>query len=199
MTKTILLSAAAMLVVTGCAQLERGYRQEIVTTPSRTETNVTTRLEPVEIRPSYTNVSTGEIVPPAIETKLIYVTNLVQLPPVTVTNLAPIPAVQAGIQSGVGMLPFPGAGAVGYALAAIYAAYATWRNNRTASTGRKVAKALVEGIEAGRLILNETPEGRKLDAKIKDELIKHQEVAGVLNEVSVFINEHTGNTVKTPA
>jgi hypothetical protein len=68
--------------------------------------------------------------------------------------------------------------------------YASGRN-------KKLAAALVTGIEAGRQILQTTSEGQKLDAKFKDMLIAHQEAAGVLNAASTLVNTLTGNTVKS--
>ena len=62
---------------------------------------------------------------------------------------------------------------------------------------KKALSAVVLGVEAGRKILQETPEGQKLDAQLKDALIHYQEVAGVLNKVSGIVNNITGDTVKS--
>lgn len=106
-----------------------------------------------------------------------------------VTNYAPNPVAVATAQT-VAALPFPFAGTAGIALGWLITAYASIKNKRLAS-------ALVTGIDAGRQILQTTPEGQRLDAKFKDMLIQHQDAAGVLNEASKLVNKLTGDTVKT--
>ena len=113
-------------------------------------------------------------------------TGVVGLP---VTNYAPNPVASAAAQT-VAAMPFPFAGTAGVALGWMLTAYAAIKN-------RKLASALVSGIEAGRQILQTTPEGKALDSQVKDALISHQEAAGVLNAASALVNQLTGNTVKT--
>lgn len=107
---------------------------------------------------------------------------------VTNTVYEPSTMAQVGVTA-IGALPFPGAGTAGIALAWLATAYAAYRN-------KKLSVALVKGIDAGRQILQTTPEGQKLDAKFKDALIDHQEISGVLNAASQLVNEYTGDTVK---
>lgn len=87
-------------------------------------------------------------------------------------------------------LPIPFAAPAGIVLTFLLQGYASMRN-------KKALSAVVLGVEAGRKILQETPEGQKLDAQLKDALIHYQEVAGVLNKVSGIVNNITGDTVKS--
>ena len=141
--------------------------------------------------PTITPAVTNQVVHVVADTNgVIIATNVEQviIPSFTNTTYAPAPVATAtaGI---VGALPFPGAGVVGIALGWLLTAYAAIRN-------RKLAVALVTGIDAGRTILQTTPEGQKLDAKFKDALIQHQEVSGVLQAASKLVNAYTGDTVK---
>ena len=86
-------------------------------------------------------------------------------------------------------LPFPWAGTAGVILGWLATAYVALRN-------RKVAVAMVQGIEAGRVILQTTPEGKVLDEKVRRALMDHQEMAGVLNAASSLVNAYTGVTTK---
>jgi hypothetical protein len=108
-----------------------------------------------------------------------------------VTNYAPNAAATVTAQA-VSAMPFPFAGTAGIAAGWLLTAYAAWRN-------RKLASALVTGIDAGRQILQSTPEGQKLDAKFKDLLIQHQDAAGVLDAAASLVNKLTGDTVKPAA
>lgn len=123
-------------------------------------------------------------------------TEVVTVDPVTgasVTNI--VLKVRPEIEGGAKILtalPFPFAGVAGTLVGFAASAYLALRQ-------RKVAVALVQGIEAGRELLQNTPEGQKLDTKLKDELIKHQEAAGVVNAVAKLVNRYTGDTVKPTA
>jgi hypothetical protein len=123
------------------------------------------------ITPTVTNAVTGIVTPE--------ITNAVYVP-------APAPQAAASF---ISTLPLPYAAPVGIGLGWLLTAYANMRN-------KKLSSALVTGIEAGRKILQETPEGQALDAKIKDLLIQHQDIAGVLNKASALVNDLTANTAK---
>jgi hypothetical protein len=95
------------------------------------------------------------------------------------------------INSGLGMaksVPIPYAGLLGSILGLFYTAYRMFRN-------KQALKAVVMGIEEGRKILQTTPELQAIDMKIKDALIRHQELAGVLTTVSDVVNTYTDKTV----
>ena len=109
-------------------------------------------------------------------------------PAVTNVVYEPTPIAQAGAAA-IGALPFPGAGTAAIVGGWLLTALAAWRN-------KKLSVALVKGIDAGRQILQTTPEGQRLDAKFKDALIENQEIAGVLNAASSLVNNYTGDTVK---
>ncbi len=195
--KKILCAVAcglAAVIITGCGTLDKLYKQNPVVIPAATNTvAVVTPAATNQVATVATN-DAGAVLTNVTVTVVAPVTNYVQkiTPASTNMELAPNPIVQAGISTGgnvaSGMgLPFAGAGAI--ALGWLYTGYANLRN-------KKITAALVTGIEAGRQILQTTPEGQALDAKIKDALIQHQQVAGVLNEVSTLVNNLTDNTVK---
>jgi hypothetical protein len=125
-----------------------------------------------------------------VKTVTAATTNAAGVVTAATTNYAASP-LALGAATTVAALPFPFAGTAGIALGWALTAYAAFRN-------RKLATALVTGIEAGRQILQTTPEGQKLDAKFKDVLIQHQDAAGVLNSASKLVNQYTSDTVKSP-
>lgn len=108
------------------------------------------------------------------------------LPPVTNYVVNPVVTGTAGAVSAI---PLPWAGTAGTLAALLASLYVSARR-------KKLAVALVEGIEAGRMVLQASPEGQALDTKIKDELIHHQEISGVLSAASKLVSEYTDNTVK---
>jgi hypothetical protein len=123
------------------------------------------------VTPASTNAVTGAITPPSTNTT--YTAN---------------PMALAATQ-GIAAAPFPFAGTVGIGLGWLLTGIAAIRS-------KKLSVALVQGIEAGRQILQTTPEGQKLDAKFKDALIANQDAAGVLNAAASLVNQYTGDTVK---
>jgi hypothetical protein len=118
-----------------------------------------------------TNAVTGAVIPAFAET------NFVANPVIT------------GAATVVSALPFPFAGVAGVLLGALPCMYAAFRN-------RKALVAVIQGIEAGRQVLQSTVEGKKLDAVVRGELIKHQDAAGVLKTVSNLVSDYTGNTTQ---
>jgi hypothetical protein len=167
--KKILLLTALALTFTGCASTEKALLTSTATVTPATTNQVVS-----------VDATTGQSV-----------TNQVVMPPATNVTYAPSPVAVAATQT-IAALPFPFAGTAGIALGWLLTAYAAWKN-------KKLSVALVQGIDAGRQILQTTPEGQKLDAKFKDALIEHQEIAGVLNAASTLVNDYTGDTVKPAA
>jgi hypothetical protein len=154
---------------TGCASAERAlYGHTAVVTPAATNVTHQVIMGP-----------TGE--PETIDIPVV-------TPAVTNTVLAPSPAVQAVIQ-GVGATPLPFAGTAALALGWMYSAWASYRNKR-------LAGALVDGVEAARQWLQSTPEGKTVDGKLVGYLKTHQEAAGVLNAAAALVNARTGDTVQ---
>jgi hypothetical protein len=197
-SKPALCWTLALLVlcvtISGCSSLDRAlYRTQVETRPAEILATNTVTITNVVVVPEVvaTNQATGqvEVVEP-VRTNVVLTPRVeyVYAPPVTVTNLVPRPAVEAGLKAVEGA-PFPMAGLAGILLGWAYSAYAAVRNKKT-------AVAVIQGIEAGRRILQETPEGQVLDKKIKDALIEHQETAGVLHQVTQLVTSYTGNTVK---
>jgi hypothetical protein len=182
MKKLAFILPLTVALFTGCTALDKAlYETRVETTPPQiVRTNVTATTNFTAVVQADGTVTTNAIILPVISYDYA--------PAVSVTNLAPRAPISAATQA-IGALPVPGAGLGAIALGWLYTAYAAFRNKR-------VAQALVTGIEAGRRALQETPEGQKLDGRIKDALIEHQTVAGVLNEVGKLVNTYTGDTVR---
>lgn len=111
---------------------------------------------------------------------------LITLPPVTNYTVAPAVGTVTAI---AGALPIPWAGTIASILGLGASLYVGARR-------KKLTVALVEGIEAGRTLLQASPEGRALDAQVKDALIHHQEIAGVLGAAARLVSQYTSNTCK---
>lgn len=165
MKKTLALIPLLVLVA-GCNTLDKTVMEKkpVAVVQPTTVTNYT---------------STGT---PIIETKTV--TNIVYVPTGNVT-----PGVQqvTGLLTDLGTIGVPWAGVAGGVLGWLATLYVGIRRGR-------VNVALIQGIEASRKILRETPEGQVLDAKIKALLQEHQDVAGVLNEVNKLVNQYTSKT-----
>lgn len=180
-TKLIILTAILGMatLLTGCNLLDRGYDTVAIQHPAITN--------------SVTVMETNSIVNPANgqleQTITPHVTVKIQ-PAYTTTELMDKPLIASGIQT-LKSLPIPYASIGASFLAAAVSIYKLIRN-------KQALKAVVVGVEAGREMLQNTPQGQILDAKIKDILIKHQEEAGVLHIVSDVVNSYTGDTVKAP-
>lgn len=160
---------AALVMFTGCASVEKAlYNGQAVVTPAATNVSHQVVMGP-----------TGE--PETIEIPVI-------TPAVTNRVIAPSPIV-SGVIEGAKALPFPFAGTAALALGWLYSAYASARN-------KKLAGALVDGVEAARQWLQTTPEGKTVDGKLVGYLKTHQEAAGVLNAAAALVNARTGDTVQ---
>jgi len=180
-TASVLTLAAAAVVLSGCARLERGlYSQNVTAEPGRViATNYVTQTNVVEVPATATTPATQKVV---VQTNVVYET----APTTYTTNLVPRTAVTSLIGAGEA-LPIPGAGVLAGLLGWAYTAYAAVRN-------RRIGLALVDGIEAGRKIILATPGGAAVDDQFKDALIARQEAGGVLNAVSRMVNNNTENT-----
>jgi hypothetical protein len=172
--KTLFIAAAFSIAIfaAGCSTMEHA-----LLTPSQTVTPAVTNIVAV--------VSTNAAG--------VVSTNLAQVitPAVINTTYAPSTLAQGTLKF-LEALPIPGAAPAaifgGWALSA----FAGWKSRQKGA----LSVALVKGIEAGRQILQSTPEGQRLDQKFKDVLIDNQEVAGVLNAAGKLVNQYTGDTVK---
>lgn len=190
MKKLLLLS---LLALCSCKQMERAfYEEHVAQVPAQTNV-VTTYVTNTVFHPEQSNAQGGVVVPSRIESRVIPLQSYVIEPVRYETNIVVRPIVQATSEM-TGVLPIPGAGVIAILLGWAFTGYATWKNAKDKRTFQKVSKALVQGIEAGREILLETPEGQKLDLKVKEELVKHQELHDVLNEVGTLVNRYTGTT-----
>jgi len=164
--------------LSGCATLDRAYRQEVTWTNAPVVEVVTNAV--VVSRsvtgPMGTNVVT-EVVTNFVP---VFYTNMVR---VAVTNLAARPEALASIEAaGVGINTFaPGIGSiVALVLGGLYHGYRQLRN-------RKVNEALVQGVETARAILTTTPQGQVADAHFVKWLMDHQKEAGVFATVSDLV------------
>ncbi len=177
-TISLLVAASIALLFSGCGALDKAYDQQAVVTPPQTNYVTINVTNVVNVPPTATVPAHQEIqVTPTITATI--------KPAVTNFVLIDKPIVTSGLEVGKSLpIPYVGLGA-----AIIGLAYSTYRNIRN----KKINVALIQGIEGGRALL-QTPELRKYDDAIKAQLTKHQELAGVLNEVSALVNDHTTTT-----
>lgn len=174
----VLVALVAVWVVSGCATLDRAYRQEVAWTNAPVVEVVTNTV--VVSRsvagPMGTNVVT-EVVTNLVP---VFYTNMVR---VAVTNLAARPEALASIEAaGVAVNTFmPGVGSlIALVLGGLYHGYRQLRN-------RKVNEALVQGVETARAILTTTPQGQAADVQFVKWLMDHQKEAGVFATVSDLV------------
>jgi hypothetical protein len=76
-------------------------------------------------------------------------------------------------------------GIVGTLLSAVFGVWAKLRSN----TNRKTAAVLAQVIEAGRKIMDKTPQGQAAEQKWVGWMSKHQTEAGVVLEVSKLLKQ----------
>jgi hypothetical protein len=207
----VFASALAFLVAcaSGCAALDRGYKQEVTwrevpAVQVVTNTVVVTKLVPVVTERTnivlVTNAVTGgvsgyatrEPVATNLVTEIVtrvvpvFMTNFVQVP---VTNLVDRPAVTATIGAGGSLLDtfLPGVGSiVALALGGLYHGYQQVRN-------RRLNEALVQGVETARAVLTTTAQGQAVDAQFVKWLMDHQKEAGVFAAVSTLVEQVSDN------
>jgi hypothetical protein len=175
------------LLGSGCSTLDSLYGKEIQQIPGAP---IGTTIYRTNVVLEAASTNSAGIVTPARMVEVVTPEVSVQYaPPTYVTNLVPRADVDAGIKAS-GAVPVPWAGAVALGLGWLYSAYASLRN-------KQVAKALVQSVQVGREFLQSTPEGAKLDAEVKRLLARHQEYAGVAEEVgkllSSYVPGHTRN------
>jgi len=166
-TSFVILLAIACFTFIGCTALDKAVlsvHQTITPAITNAVAVVTTNADGGKL----TNIA--EVVTPAK----------------TNSEFIPAPAASTGIKI-LGGLPIPWAGTAGAVLTAALSMYASGRN-------KKLAAALVTGIEAGRRILQTTPEGQALDVQVKAALVRHQSFAGVLSEAGKLVESLTGQT-----
>jgi len=180
----VLVGLFAIGGLSGCATLERAYRQEVTWTNApavQVVTNTVVMTRSVT-GPMGTNMVT-EVVTNLVP---VFYTNMVR---VAVTNLVGRPEVLATIEAaGVGINTLmPGIGSiVALVLGGLYHGYRQLRN-------RKVNEALVQGVETARAILTTTPQGQAVDAQYVKWLMDHQKEAGVFAAVSGLVDQLSDN------
>ena len=207
----VIAGALALLVAcaSGCATLDRAYKQEVTWTNAPvvqvvTNTVVVTNTIPLVTERTnivyVTNAATGAVsgymdrepvatnVVASVVTNFVpvFYTNLVHVP---VTNLVARPEAEATIQAAGSVINtfVPGIGSiVALALGGLYHGYQQVRN-------RKVNEALVQGVETARAVLTTTPQGQAVDAQFVKWLMDHQKEAGVFSTVSALVDQLTDN------
>ena len=208
-TPFIILSLLTLIAIctcfTGCDKVDKLYdvrQASIIGTnrsiiPASYSTNFVPAVMATNVTRSYIDEATGVVVPgftnvTTIQAAAAYVTYVP-----AVTNDVPVygkaELVEKSTVTGgltiLGALPIPFAGLASGVLGLIYSMYRNVRN-------KKIAVGLVQSIDQARQLLQTTPELKAIDQKFKDTLIEHQDVAGVLSEVTQLVHDYTGNTVK---
>ena len=200
---------AALVVMAGCATLDKAYEAEVTWTNAPvvkvvTNTVVVTNVVPQVVERTnvvlVTNgvsgavsgyvsrepVATNMVTQVVTNTIPVFETNVVQVP---VTNLVARPEALATIEATGSMVNMflPGIGSMlALLLGGMYHGYRQVRN-------RKVNEALVQGVETARAILETTPQGQAADAAFVKWLMEHQKEAGVFTTVSTLVDALTDN------
>ncbi len=87
-------------------------------------------------------------------------------------------------------------GLAGTLLGGLFGLWGALRSTRA----NRAAQALAQIIETGRAILQQTPQGRRLDGEWKSWMVSHQAEAGVLAEVTKIVQQAVDNeTAQTVA
>lgn len=167
----------------GCSHLDSLFDREVKKiSDAAVRTNVVFETNMVLIAAGRTNAATGEVVPAQWRAVVQPIVTYEQAPAVYVTNLVPRASIEAGAKL-AGALPVPWAGTVALGLGWLYSAYASIRN-------KQVSRALVQSVQVGREFLQSTAEGQKLDKAFRDKLERHQEFAGVADQVSKLLKDY---------
>lgn len=104
------------------------------------------------------------------------------------TSLEPL------IQATTSFIPAPGSAPLAsLALNGALAIGAVWLGKRK-RTAEKVSTSLVQGIDTFRDILDQTPQGAKIDAKLKETLRQHQQALQVQKEISKLLDRYATPT-----
>ena len=104
------------------------------------------------------------------------------------TSLEPL------IEATTSFIPAPGvAPLTSLALNGLLAIGAVWLGKKK-RTADKVSASLVQGIDTFRDILDQTPQGEKIDAKLKETLRQHQQALQVQKEISKLLDRYATPT-----
>ncbi len=200
---------AVCAALSGCATMDRAYRQEVTWTNAPmvhvfTNAMVVTNVVPqivertniVFVTNNTSGAVSGYVARETVATNLItllvtnfvpvFETNLVSVP---VTNLVAKPEVEATIEAAGSIMNtfLPGIGSIlALALGGLYHGYRQVRN-------RKVNEALIQGVETARAVLETTPQGQAADAQFVNWLMGHQKEAGVFTTVSTLVDSLSDN------
>jgi hypothetical protein len=176
---------AVLGALSGCSTVDKAYRQEVGWTNApvvQVVTNVVVVTKVVPGEPGGASI----VVPVATNFVPVFYTNVVQVP---VTNLVARPEAVAAIEATGSIVNtfMPGAGSlVALALGGVYHGYRRVRN-------RRVAAALIQGVETARAVLTAMPQGQKADAQFVKWLMEHQKEAGVFTTVSGLVEQLADN------
>ena len=109
----------------------------------------------------------------------------------------PRTSVEPLINAVTSFIPAPGvAPLTSLALNGLLAIGAVWLGKKK-RTADKVSASLVQGIDTFRDILDQTPQGEKIDAKLKATLRDHQQALQVQREITKLLDRYATPT-KTP-
>ena len=109
----------------------------------------------------------------------------------------PRTSVEPLIEATTSLIPAPGvAPLTSLALNGLLAIGAVWLGKKK-RTADKVSASLVQGIDTFRDILDQTPQGEKIDAKLKATLRDHQQALQVQREITKLLDRYATPT-KTP-
>lgn len=198
-----LMGIIGMLGV-GCVGLDRTlYNVETNYVPHvvvRTNTVTVTNFVPVVVGTTNVVTVTNEIGVVTQQTNVVTITNLVEHRIIesqvsATTNLVPVttlvdkPAAVDAIKTvgGIAGAYIPGAG--GLITTALVGLLGIYRNARN----KKTIGALIQGIETGREVLTNTPQGQELFTRYTKWLQSHQREAGVLSEVRRLVDTYADN------
>ncbi len=106
----------------------------------------------------------------------------------------PKPALEPIINTLTSLIPVTGSTPLAsLALNGALAIGAIWLGKKK-HTAEKVSTSLVQGIDTFRDILDQTPQGAKIDAKLKETLRQHQQALQVQKEISKLLDRYATPT-----
>lgn len=195
------LTLAVAGLVTGCASLRDSLFRPVLATnhfPAVTLTNVQpVTAESVEAAEVHRQTPYGQTVKDTVLTTNIfttYVTNIWTLPSAStvVTNGFERRPEMTGVLDEIGLIVPGYGGLVSAGLGLASSLWLAWLNRRNS----KAAKAFIAGIEDVRLGLQQSEEGRKIDAGLVAILNdrKVQQGAAVAEYIERLVSASTGNT-----
>lgn len=175
------LIASMLMCDGGCSTFDTLFDRTVTEVPGQIIVTNTVFKTNVVFIAAVTNAATGDVTQPQIKQVITPEISYVFSPPTYVTNIAPRASIQGAIQ-GAGGLPLPYAGTAAVLIGWAYSAYAALRN-------RKINKALVLSVQAGRQFLTETPEGRTVADGFKKKMVESQMMAGIAPQVKVLLDK----------